>query len=736
MAASAADPYLGSDEHLADELSWLDGLLSLRTAAFRERLRAAPASKPAYVSHEEVDWLLAGGAGDPAPAPDEVERLRRDVAAFAERVEARVRSSAEAGIELSLPQLQLRFGLSPLERRAVVVCLAPELDRKYDKLYAYLQDDIARRRPSVDLVLELLCEDPAQRRAGRALFTRQGRLLRAGVLEEVPDPESPSGATDLARFLRLDARVLGFLLGDDRLDARLAHVAELDARAGEPGPATGAEDVERVTRAIERRPRRGEPLVVHLHGPAGVGRLRLARAVCERLGRRLLAVDVPSLLRRGPDAERLLRLAFREAVLARAVVLLRDAEPLLEDEHRAELSAVARAAAEHRAVVFLATERAGNRPPGLGAVPLHRVELPLPGAAGRAVAWSESLAAHRAPDAWAGDLAGRFRLTPGRIRAAVDSAALERAARGDDGPPALADLARAARRESRHRLGELAVHVEPRASWDDLVLPPDRLAQLREICGQVRHRDAVLDGWGFGRRVGRARGVSALFSGPPGTGKTLAIEVIARDLALDLYKVDLSGVVSKYVGETEKNLARVFDEAEAADAILFFDEADALFGKRTKVSDAHDRYANIETSYLLERMERHGGVVALATNLRENMDEAFTRRMRFVVDFPFPDEASRRRIWAGHLPDEAPVGPDVDLDELARELKIAGGSIRNIVLNAAFLAAADGGRIDMAHVVHATRRELEKVGRQWAGAPAATPVAGAAPGPPGAGAAR
>jgi SpoVK/Ycf46/Vps4 family AAA+-type ATPase len=309
----------------------------------------------------------------------------------------------------------------------------------------------------------------------------------------------------------------------------------------------------------------------------------------------------------------------------------------------------------------------------------------------------------------------RFRLTPADIRAAVDSAVREVAARGDDGGVALDDLARAARRQSRHRLGDLATAVEPRAGWEDLVLPPDRVAQVHEICTQVRRQHEVFDEWGFGARMSRARGVSALFSGPPGTGKTLATEVIAGELGLDLYKVDLSGVVSKYIGETEKNLERIFAEAEAGNSILFFDEADALFGKRTKVSDAHDRYANIETSYLLQRMEAYDGVVVLATNLRENMDEAFTRRIRFIVDFPFPDAESRRRIWARHVPGEAPVDPELDLDYLAGELKIAGGSIRNIVLAAAFLAAGDGGRMGMRHVAHAARREFAKTGKQLEG---------------------
>jgi SpoVK/Ycf46/Vps4 family AAA+-type ATPase len=343
------------------------------------------------------------------------------------------------------------------------------------------------------------------------------------------------------------------------------------------------------------------------------------------------------------------------------------------------------------------------------------VELAMPEPALREAVWRDSLAPYSAPETWAADLGRRFRLTPGQIRDAVTSAALEVLAREEPAQLEMRDLWRAARRQSQHRLGELAVRIEPRATWGDLILPADRLAQLREICSQVRYQHDVFDLWGFGRKSSRSRGVSALFSGPPGTGKTLAVEVMAGELELELYKVDLSGVVSKYIGETEKNLSRIFQEAETSNSILFFDEADALFGKRTKVSDAHDRYANIETSYLLQRMEAHDGIVILATNLRENMDDAFTRRIRFVVDFPFPDAESRRRIWPGHFPSQAPVSPDIDLDYLARELKIAGGTIRNIVLNAAFLAAGDGRSIDMRHVSHAIRREFEKMGKRWGG---------------------
>jgi SpoVK/Ycf46/Vps4 family AAA+-type ATPase len=234
---------------------------------------------------------------------------------------------------------------------------------------------------------------------------------------------------------------------------------------------------------------------------------------------------------------------------------------------------------------------------------------------------------------------------------------------------------------------------------------------LREICQRVVHGYRVLSEWGFGRKLSLGKGVNALFAGPSGTGKTMAAEIIANALQLDLYKIDLSGVVSKYIGETEKNLGRIFAAAENANAILFFDEADALFGKRSEVHDSHDRYANIEISYLLQKMEEYEGITIMATNLRQNLDESFVRRLAFTIYFPFPDEVDRRRIWDGIWPVETPVARDIDLDFLAHQFKLSGGNIKNIALAAAFLAAEDGGMVTMAHLIHATRREYQKLGK-------------------------
>jgi hypothetical protein len=498
----AAGATAGRD-HLLAALDRLDALLRLEVA----RRRCDPSAvefneyRGLYVSEEEIrqfcgeeartDGRAADPPGDACGACDGLEPLLAALAGAGERVTRAAAAAREAGAVPPLDVLTERCGLTPFDADALLICLAPEIDARYEKLYAYLQDDVTRKRPTAGLILALLCGSREERVELRARLSAGAPLLGRGLLawvaEDAPFPSRP---------LRVEDRVVEFLLGLGPLPETVAAPA---AKGGEDRPAGG--------------------------------------------------------------------------------------------------------------------------------------------------------------------------------------------------------------------LDRLACKIAPVCDWDDILLPGECLAQLREICAHVRHHRQVFEVWGFGRKAVRGRGVSALFAGPSGTGKTLASEVVARELGLDLYRIDLACVVSKYIGETEKNLARVFREAEETRAVLFFDEADALFGKRSLVKDAHDRYANIEIDYLLQRMEEHAGVVFLASNLRKNIDEAFTRRLRFIVELPLPDEDLRRRLWRKLLPDGVPLRPDVDLDFLARRFKLAGGSIRNVALNAAFLAASNGGVVGMEHLLRATRREVQKSGQ-------------------------
>jgi AAA+ superfamily predicted ATPase len=650
-----------------------------------------------YITRQEVSRLLATEHAIRA-APD-----RPELADLTTRRRARVAASEAAGVRLPLRELGQIFHLSELELDAVLVCLAPELRRKYDRLYAYLQDDITRQRPSVDLILDLLCPTERQRWAARAAFADGAPLFRFDILTPVGDPHSPSGSSGLARFLALDPRIIQFLLGTTRLDARLTDHARLYTPE-EPltGPEPDPTRTDEMTRLAEQRRSDADRRVVfHLKGPAGAGKRTLARQCARRMNVPLLSVDARNLT--GP----LLRLAFREGMLHRGAVHVAGVDTLRGDGPL--FATLTSALADHRGLVILTGE--SDWPADDQVVPLT---VPLPDLAHSTAIWRESLAGVT-PDAasWAEELAGRYRLAPARIPAAVRLARDNHLMAGRPGPLRLADVSAACRQRSASTLGGVAVKVSSRVSFDELVLPTDRIDLLHEIRDQFEHRHQVLGGWGFGAKLTRGKGLSALFSGPPGTGKTMAAEALAGDLGLDLYQVDLSAVVSKYIGETEKNLSRIFDEAATSNAILFFDEADALFGKRTEVSDAHDRYANIETSYLLQKMDDYDGVVILASNLRQNLDEAFTRRLRFIVEFPFPEVDSRRRIWRTVFPADAPLAADVDSTELAERFALSGGNIKNIALNAAFLAAVDKDEITRRHVLGATRREFEKMGKVW-----------------------
>lgn len=710
--------YTDNHTYLTDELRKLNLMLRLRTAAFRRE----QAGRSLYVSHEEVDRILIETAPvDPNSA--DTRDLRRQLSDLQADIDAKVSESMKRGVFLGLPQLAHLFNLSFFEREAVLICLAPELRRSYDLLYAYLQDDITRKRPSVDLVLDLLCETESEKWNARLLLSSQASLLHNGILQIEDDPHNPSGSSGLAQFLKLDPRILHFILGHYTIDARLDGLVKVFYTPASPSEPAVDPDIKksllnfiRSNFTTDDAPRRRT--VVHLHGPPGVGKRELAVALCHQLQSPLLSLKAWRLPSQGAEAETLLRLAFRESLLLKAPLHISGADVFTREAETAPAlrSMLAQSVATYGWLVFLAGEKPWPYPELFEQVLYCSVALPMPGEPVQRTAWQQALQTYLPElpsETLAASLSGRFRLTPGRIQEAARGLAHQRIVQGDTTAVTFERLAAACRAQAHHSLGTLASKIIPHYTWSDLILPDDKRTQLQEMCNQVRYHVQVYQQWGFGRKLAHGKGLSALFTGQPGTGKTMAAEVIASDLQLDLYKIDLARVVSKYIGETEKNLGRIFDEAENSNAILFFDEADALFGKRTEISDSHDRYANIETSYLLQKMEEYEGVVILASNLRENMDNAFLRRIRFIVEFPFPDAVHRLEIWKTHFPPEAPVSEDVDYELLADRIHVAGGNIKNIVLSSAFFAAADGGVINMEHLARGTRREFEKIGKLW-----------------------
>ena len=513
VAPATCQPVLAYDgdyDHLADELAWLDRLLQMRVAAFRRRARSATDPSPLYIAHAEVDALLEGNNAV-APEPPEPPEPRARLAELRYAIEARVAASLARGRDLPLARLGRIFALSPFELDVLLICLAPELDRKYDRLYAYLQDDITRRKPSVDLALGLLCETPAERWRARAHFAAQAPLFRYGLLQATDDPQSPAGSSDLARFLKLDPRIAGFLLGDHRIDGRLAGIARLEwPDPSAPPPLLDPALVERTLRLVMRYCAPGVagrvPLALYLCGPPGIGRRELALAICGQLPCPLFCVDLECLLARGGEFETLLRLAFREGPLCQAALYFDNLDPLLAEDERARvaLKRLASAAADYGWLLFLA----GTRPwlPGglLGEIAFQRIELPVADVSLREEAWRRALARLESPvePIWANELARRFRLTPGQIRAAAENAGRQGVMDGSAAELTLAGLGAACRHQSSQKLAELARKIEPRAGWDDLVLPADRLEQLRELCGQVRAARPGVRGLGLRAQAG------------------------------------------------------------------------------------------------------------------------------------------------------------------------------------------------------------------------------------------
>jgi ATPase family associated with various cellular activities (AAA) len=602
--------------------------------------------------------------------------------------EAAPSATIEANPGEPLPALEMVsriFGLSAFERAILVLCAGIELDSSLAGLCAAAQGNVARPYPTFSLALAAFPK-PHWSALNPAASLRRRRLIEVANQPGVPLTTSP---------LRIDERILHFLTGLQHLDERLAGLLHPVPPADDLAPSHAA-----LARTIASTWRQsGVPFPpFHLCGADEITKRAVAAAACAETGLQLYALGADHIPNDALEVEGLMRLWERESVLSAGALYI-DTEAVDANDARG-VAQVCRLLERLQGPVILSTidrwRPSRHR--------LKRLDVGKPTAKEQLRAWQELLgAANIHLNGHVPNLVAQFNLHLPAIRMAVEQVVDS----GEQGDVLVQTLWDAGRVQARARLDDLAQRIEPVAQWDDLVLPPSEKALLREIASHVGHRSTVYESWGFGAVSHRGLGISALFAGSSGTGKTMAAEVLANALHLDLYRIDLSSVVSKYIGETEKNLRRVFDAAEDGGAILFFDEADALFGKRTEVKDSHDRYANIEINYLLQRMESYRGLAVLATNMRSAMDPAFLRRLRFVTIFPFPEFAQRAEIWERVFPPCTPV-ERLNIPLLAR-LAIAGGNIRNIAINAAFRAAEEGTPVRMAHLAHATRSEFLKM---------------------------
>ena len=573
-----------------------------------------------------------------------------------------------------------RFGLSRFERHLLLLCCGVELDARIAAACARIHGSDAQRNPTFGMALAMLPE------AHWSALTpvrplRRWRMVEVGAGLRLVD--SP---------LCIDERILHFVAGINVLDPRLRPLLTLHGASRMMSDAH-ASLADRIAGQLSDD--RNGPCLIHLDGDDARGQQDVAAAVSASLGVSLFVLRGDEVPTAGSELEQLQVLWEREACLLPALLLLQAADAT-------STPALARFADALQAPLLLA-----SREPLRLQRPVSTYTVDKPDHAEQKQLWQQALGSRAGKlNGGLDTLAGQFRFSAHTIGSIAESFA------ADDDDDAGLDLWQACRRNGRKRLDDLAERIPPVAVWDDLVLPAAQLNTLRQIAAHLRQRIRVYEDWGFARRSARGLGISALFSGESGTGKTLAAEVLANVLDLDLYRIDLSAVVSKYIGETEKNLRRVFDAAEDSGAILLFDEADALFGKRSEVKDSHDRYANIEISYLLQRMEAYRGLAILTTNMKAALDRAFQRRLRFIVNFPFPDADLREAIWRRAFPAQTPHD-GIDYTKLAR-LNLPGGNIRNIALNAAFLAAEADAALAMPHLLQAAQSESAKLERPLA----------------------
>ncbi len=699
--------YENNFEYLLDELKRIDLLLRLNL----EKSKSENSNEDNYfmglsISEDEVNTIIQ------TPIYQEKKDDFKDIwfekiETITREIETKKNESIKQGKFLNLHHLARIFDLSPFEENILLICLAPELDLRYEKLYSYLQNDVTKKRPAVDLVIRLLCSSVKEKLKAREIFYADSALIRNRLIYLSGDENSQSL---LSRFIRIDDNIINFLLGSFEIDHRISNLSSLKIPERNFNDMVLPDQISRtLTQLIDRSTSMKIPLL-YFQGPYGTGKKMTAEAISRELGLSLFLVDSKQLSK--VESLELLKIIIRDANLHNSLLYLEGFDSFLNDENvKNSVKYMLLELDRYPNFVILSGEKHFDIGSILKNHAFINIEFKTPSYVNRKELWKSLLNGEFSEDADIDSLASKFNFSGGQIKDAITTALNNKMVKNEDGSKlSMEDLFEGCKIQSNRKLMTFGRKIESRYSWEDIFLSKDTKEQLKEVCVYIKYKGTVYAEWGFDKKLALGKGLNVLFSGPSGTGKTMASEIIAREVGLDIYKIDLSNVVSKYIGETEKNLSRIFKEAETSNAILFFDEADVLFGKRSEVKDAHDRYANIEIGYLLQKMEEYEGIVILATNFSNNIDDAFLRRLHFKVDFPSPDEKLREIIWRNIFPRETPVTENIDYGFLSR-FKITGGNMKNIALCAAFLAASDSGIVKMEHIIKGTQREFQKIGK-------------------------
>ncbi|WP_139999756.1 ATP-binding protein [Paenibacillus paridis] len=720
---SMVDAYEHPKDYLLDELIILDVLLEYemqRMLATEEEAVSVDAFRGMYFSVSEAKALL--DKDEPfLQLTSEQDLLLHQLKT---RVAARLQKSRLEQASLPIELLKTGFRLNELDIRLLIVAIAPHVNRKYLKLYAYLQDDMTSQHLTLDLMLRLCCTTLAERKYAYEIMTSPNSHMK-GFFTSYTNLNDLKHFSLLMEPIRLEPRLINFLLGIEwRYDGALASLKHYSCANHKELPSLLInEDIHtHMQKYIADRDSRMTSILWVLQGPTGSGKTFHARHISKILKRSLLEFD----LSHAPEQQEAFRQVIDQVLLEAALI---DAIPAFDRIHTLQSTQGLTTGNDRRkqwlferlldwtGIVFLFSEEPVKSSIRMPDKTWVNIVIPLPD-----LEQSQKLWEQLTQKSWLvtaneiSQLAGKFRFTPGQMITTVeearklekweDSAAFRPQTAGN--PSKL--LHQSAYQLTNHQLQNKAAKVESKFRWEDLILPNDTLQLLRQACNRIKHRHTVMHHWGFDRVLPYGRGISMMFTGPPGTGKTMSALVMAKEMEAELYRVDLSRVVSKYIGETEKNLSEIFDQAKLSGAILFFDEADALFGKRSEVKDAHDKYANMETSFLLQKMEEYDGLTILATNFAQNLDDAFTRRIQFIIKYPFPSAEQREQLWRSAIPPQVP-SEEIDYAFLSQTFELAGGSIKNVILTAAYLAVSEGTSLAMKHMIESVIQEYKKTGK-------------------------
>ncbi len=704
--------YHNSLEYLLDKLKIINHLLYCRIS---ELHKSADTSESLFhglaISEERVSETLR--QLNRKTTDEYVSSNNPDLKNIIQQIEQKKNNSIKNNIPFSLELLIERFSLSQLEERIILASLAPEIDSSYEIIFAYLQDHIAKRRPSINFVLDLVCSSTHEKLFCKKYLSNSGKLHKFGIIKKISTDPSDNG---LNETIILDQRIVTFLLGDMTFDSSMGAYCEFFTLDKKPMPRKYLDDIKQkiFQYILNKSTYKDKKQLLCFCGPNGVGKKSLAHTISNNLNKPLLCIDIGAAFDIQDNLNEMISKISREAVLNNCFLYIHNFDLVLADPtkkiHFQNLINTLKNSTE---LISFGTTK--NPPPEIFYHNNTSIIFLQPSTYMEQKQIWKSFLQNKISDDIVEDLTSKYDLSHHQIESAyVVAQNLSWSNKQNSEEFLIKHLYDACKAQYQGKIGDLTTKISSTLSWDDLILPSSKKEQLLEIISHVKNKNKILSEWGFNDKITSNKGLNVLFHGQSGTGKTMAASVIAKELDLDLYKINLASILSKYIGETEKNLDKIFSELRTSNSILFFDEADSLFGKRTELKDSHDRYANIEVSYLLQKLEEHNEIVILATNFLKNMDDAFLRRMQFMIEFPFPNKSERLKIWKNTFPKTCPITlTDLDYYFLSENFDLSGGNIKNIALSAAFFASGESYPINMKHIILAIKREYEKIGKSF-----------------------